>query len=134
MDAATMTKQVADTTELDRDVAQQAIVATLQTLAERINGDEARHLAAQLPIEFQGIVDETASASEEGEPFGFDEFIARVGRRLERDEGDAARAARAVFDAVGASVASGEWGDVLSQLPNEYQPLFSGEDPTDHSG
>jgi uncharacterized protein (DUF2267 family) len=38
-------------TESDTEAA---IDAPLRTLAERINGDEARHLAAQLPVDIAG--------------------------------------------------------------------------------
>lgn len=130
MDAATMTTQVADAGEIERDVAERAIEATLRTLAHRITGPEAHDLASQLPVEFQGPLEEEAAASEQGEQFDADEFLRRVGDEIGSDQETTRRAVQGVFDTIGASITSGEWGDLLSQLPNDYEPLFSGQGPT----
>lgn len=105
----------------DRQVAEQATRATLQTLAERIVGGEATDLAAQLPT---GLADALRTDAE-AEPFGFDEFVARVARRAELDEAHAVRAAQSVMATAARAVTSGEFRDVLAQLPNEYGPLLA---------
>lgn len=134
MDAATMTKKVAESGAIDRDLAERAICSTLSALGARVTGPEAHHLAVQLPAEFQTPLEEAAASTEEGERFGVDEFIRRVGDDMATDQETACRAVQAVLDTVGSGVTKGEWAGVLSQLPNEYDQLFSDDRPSDHNG
>src|SRR5437660_1188791 len=53
--------------------------ATLETLAERIGADEARHVAAQLPRELGQYLQE--SPPERAEPFTYNEFCERIAKR-----------------------------------------------------
>lgn len=90
--------------------------ATLRTLAERIDGGEARDLAAQLPRELRAYA---FAPSETGDRFGLDIFVQRVSGRADVD-GDLAKAGvRAVFDTLREAVTPGEYDDVISQLPAE---------------
>jgi uncharacterized protein (DUF2267 family) len=106
-----------------REEAENATRATLETLAERLRGEEAEHLASQLP---PGIAEhlrhERAGA---GEPLSLEQFFSRVN---ERDPGvDAPTAvyhARVVIEVLQEAVTKGEIDDVRSQLPAEYAPLF----------
>jgi uncharacterized protein (DUF2267 family) len=92
--------------------------ATLATLAERISGGEARDLAAQLPGPLQ---DALLPTKEEAEAFSFDEFVRRVAERSGHvtSESDVIAVMATLRDAV----TPGEFDDVLSQLPNEFQRL-----------
>jgi uncharacterized protein (DUF2267 family) len=81
---------------LDRDGAERATRATLQTLAERIDRGEARALAARLPAELAPWVATTTSA----ERFDVDELVRRVAQREGVDEPTAYGHIRAVFDAL----------------------------------
>ena len=94
--------------------------ATLTTLAERISGGEARDLAAQLPSPLQ---DALLPSEEEAEAFSFDEFVDRVAERSGRDRETAEAAVDAVMATIRDAVTPGEFDDVLSHLPSEFQGL-----------
>ena len=90
--------------------------ATLRTLAERIDGGEARDLAAHLPRELRAYA---FAPSETGHRFGLDIFVQRVGGRADV-EGDLAKTGmRAVFDTLREAVPPGDYDDVIAQLPAE---------------
>src|SRR4051794_20325073 len=120
MDAETFIAIVAEESGVDRERAEQAVRATLQTLGERIDRNEARELASQLPPE---IAPWLATASP-AERFDADEFVRRVAQR----EGGVARAARrdaaAVLDALSRTVSRAEWDDMVAELPSGFAPLF----------
>jgi len=107
--------QMASTEEAVR-----AIRATLQTLSERLAGDEADDLAAQLPQEIGVFL----HREDGGERFSLDEFLRRVADREKVDPPDAAYHARVVIELLGEAVTPGEINDVRAQLPDEYDPLF----------
>ena len=88
--------------------------ATLRTLAERIDGGEARDLATQLPRELRAYV---FAPSETGHRFGLDIFVQRVSGRAEVDGALARAGICAVFDTLREAVTPGEYDDVISQLP-----------------
>ncbi|WP_206601648.1 DUF2267 domain-containing protein [Mycobacterium paraense] len=94
--------------------------ATLTTLAERISGGEARDLAAQLPSPLQ---DALLPTDEEAEAFSFDEFVNRVAERSGRDTEAAEAAVNAVMATIRDAVTEGEFDNLLSQLPTEFQRL-----------
>jgi uncharacterized protein (DUF2267 family) len=59
-----------------REATERTVQSTLQTLAERLPRGEARHILRELPAELTPwIYTET-----DAEPFGIDEFLARVAR------------------------------------------------------
>ena len=64
-----------------------AIIATLETLGERVSGGEANDLAEQLSEELKEPLQQ---AGEDNEEFSLDEFLRRVSER-EDVETDAAR-------------------------------------------
>lgn len=104
-----------------RDSAMRATRATLNTLAERLRGNEPTDLAAQLPGEIgEHLQVEGAGA---GERFGIDEFIRRVGDR-EGTGGDSTHHARVVLGVLSEAVSRGEMKDVRQQLPEEFDKLF----------
>lgn len=100
--------------------SERAVRATLETLAERIIGDEAHDLASQLPAE----LGDALQGGAEAERFGVEEFLGRVATRGELDPSTAQRAAQAVFSVTRTAVTAEEFDDVVAQLPTEYEPLL----------
>jgi uncharacterized protein (DUF2267 family) len=96
--------------------------ATLEALAERLEGHEVEHLAAQLPPELGLYLQLTNE--EKGEGFSLDEFFQRVSRREGVNLVDAEYHARVVLALVAETVSMGEIEDVRSQLPPEFARLF----------
>lgn len=94
--------------------------ATLETLADRLTGGEALDLAAQLPKPLQ---DQLRPRTETAERFGLDEFLRRVCERAGVDESQARNAARAVFTTLREAVTGGEFDDIRSQLPEDFNDL-----------
>ncbi len=102
----------------DAVAAEDAVLATLAALGERLKGGEARDLAAQLPADLADAVQTTGP----GERFDVHEFCRRVAEREERDvtSAIARNHASVVLQVVLESVSSGERDDVIAQLPAEY--------------
>lgn len=100
-----------------------AIHATLSTLSERIFGNEATNLAAQLPQEI-GVY---LIPSELPEVFSMKNFYERVASRERADLPIAIYHARAVMSVVLDAVSPGEIADLRAQLPREYDHLFTYE-------
>jgi uncharacterized protein (DUF2267 family) len=106
--------------------AVRATRATLEALGQRLNRDEAHHLAAQLPSEIGYYLERLDRHSEQ---FGLDEFYDRVtdyeGKGVDKPE--AIHHARSVLSVMTQAVTPGELNDVRAQLPAEFYPLFEGE-------
>ena len=79
MDYAELLQQVQVAGALDRATAEQVIVATVVTLAERMRHDELVRLGARLPNQLQLAV---RAGSPSGQPFDADEFVRRVAERV----------------------------------------------------
>jgi uncharacterized protein (DUF2267 family) len=109
---------VAERAGVDPEHAEELTRAALATLAERITGGEARDLAAQLPVPLQNPL---LSADEEAEAFSLDEFIRRTAQRAGTDRDTADIGVAAVMTTLRESVSSGEFDDVMSQLPQEFR-------------
>lgn len=114
---------VQDRAQLDsRGAAEVATRATLETLAERLAGNEPSNLAAQLP---QGIADGLEQMwAGMGESFDLDEFYQRVSRRENVELSDAAFHSKAVMDVLKEAVSEGEINDIRDQLLPDYAPLL----------
>lgn len=112
-----------------REAAEQATRATLETLAERLGGDEPRGLAARLPAEIGEHLRRPARGME---PFSLQEFYHHVADRSVPgvDRPAAAMHARAVMSAVRDAVGGAALSDIVARLPEEYQPLFTADDLT----
>jgi uncharacterized protein (DUF2267 family) len=121
MDRERFISIVAGATGLDRDGAERATRAVLQTLADHLDRGEARDLADQLPPELAPWV---ARGEREAERFDVDEFLRRVAEREGADVATAERDALAVFAALGQAVSPREISDVLSQLPKDFARLL----------
>lgn len=104
------------------DRALRATRATLNTLAERLYGNEPTDLASQLPGEIgRHLQPDNAGA---GERFGVEEFVRRVAERENAAGNDSRRHARVVLEVLGEAVSKGEMKDVRQQLPGEYDALL----------
>jgi uncharacterized protein (DUF2267 family) len=120
MDHETFIDRVAREAAIDRDAAERAVRATLQTLGERIDRNEARQLAGELPPEIAPWLATTTPA----ERFDADEFLRRVAQRTGGDLAAARRQTAAVLDALAAAVSGEEWDDMVAELPQDFAPLL----------
>ena len=100
--------------------AEKAIRATLETLKERLAGNEPSNLAAQLPPEVAVFVEGEGGR----EAFSVQEFYERVAEKEGTNSGEALKHARAVATVLQTAVTGGELEDVRSQLGNDYEELF----------
>jgi uncharacterized protein (DUF2267 family) len=113
--------------DVPHDQAERAVSATLETLAERISGGEARDLAEQLPPELQDMVDKTADNGPKA--LSAEEFLQRVQAREHVPIGKAREHVRAVFAALRQTVSSEEIADLAAQLPRELEMLLFDDPP-----
>ena len=100
--------------------AVRATYATLRTLSERLYGNEAENLAAQLPPEI-GIYLLVAG---EQETFSLDKFLERAANYEEVDLPESVHHTRAVIATLQEAVTPGEMRNIQAQLPDDYNPLF----------
>jgi uncharacterized protein (DUF2267 family) len=105
--------------ESDED-AQKAIGATLETLRERLAGEEPSDLAAQLPPEIAPFVEGDGGR----ESFSVEEFYEQVARKESSSNDGAIRHARAVATVLQTALTGGELEDIRSQLGNGYEELL----------
>jgi uncharacterized protein (DUF2267 family) len=112
---------VAKQADVDRDTAERATRAALETLRDRLSPGEARDVAELLPPKARAWM-----AKESGrEVFGAGELVRRVASRAEVDEATAERYAHAVFAALGAVLSRDELRDMASELPRDFDPLIA---------
>lgn len=117
-------KHVQSSAQLDsRQAAEQVTYATLETIAERIVGDEASQLAAQLPAELGQYL--RGHEGENGHPFSLQEFYQRVSQKAGVEPVAAAVQARAVFTVLNQAVTAGEFADIKANFSDDYSELFS---------
>ena len=100
--------------------AQEATRATLETLRERLAGNEPSDLAAQLPSEIAPYVEGDGGR----EAFSVQEFYERVGQKEGIESEEAVKHARAVATVLQTAVTGGALEDVRSQVGNDYGDLF----------
>lgn len=103
-------------------IAAGATAATLTTLGERLDEEEAEAIAAQLPEELQGQIlrNRTRTLQE----FSLDEFFHRVAQREGNPLEEAKDHAKVVMQVLAEAVSTGELEDVRSKLPAEFAPLL----------
>lgn len=117
-------KQVQELAQLEsRQTAEQATRATLETIAERILGNEASQLAAQLPAQLGQFL--RGHEGENGHHFPLSEFYQRVAQKAELTPDAVATPVQAVFLVLSQAVTPGEWADVKSNFSEDYQALLS---------
>jgi uncharacterized protein (DUF2267 family) len=113
--------EVKNLAELGSDEdAQKATRATLETLRERLAGEELLDLAAQLPPEIAPYVEGAGGR----ESFSVEEFYERVARKEGVSNDEAIRHARTVATVLQTAVTGGELEDIRSQLGNGYEEIF----------
>ena len=113
--------EVKNLAEIDSDEdVRKAIGATLETLRERLAGEEPSNLAAQLPPGIAPYVEGDGGR----EFFPVEEFYERVAGKEGVGKDEAVRHARAVATVVQTAVTGGELDDVRSQLGDGYKELF----------
>jgi uncharacterized protein (DUF2267 family) len=100
----------------DRSDAEGTTIEVLQELCDRLSGNEARDLLAQLPGELQRAV----IVSPTPLPVDHDTFIANIGRELGISDEDARKRTRAVVSTLREAVSWGEFQDVLEELDPQY--------------
>lgn len=94
--------------------------ATLQTLGERLHGNEAQNLADQLPREI-GLY---LTMKDGKDSFGVDEFLRRVAERESGELPESTYHARVVFSVLKEAATEGALNHVMAQLPDEYNALI----------
>lgn len=116
-------KHVQTIAQLDsKQAAERATSATLETLKERIVGDEASQLAAQLPKELGQYLH--GREGENGGTFGVNDFLQRVSQKAGVDTDTAITHVKAVFAVLKDAVSPGEFADVRVNLSDDYQELL----------
>lgn len=105
--------------------ADRAVKATLETLAERLTGDEAEQLAAQLPGKVAMYMQPSHAGT--NDDFSLDEFFSRVSEREKVSLVEANYHARVVTGLLTEVVTMGEIEDVRAQLPEDFAELFEVE-------
>jgi uncharacterized protein (DUF2267 family) len=120
MDDAELVQQVQVAGALDPATAEQVIVATVVTLAERMNHDELLRLGARLPAELQVAV---RAGSPSWQPFDADEFVRRVAERVGVGPQAVWTRVRAVLGTLEREVA--EMEKVRQRLPREFDALMA---------
>ena len=117
-------KHVQSFAKLDsREEAEKATQITLETLKERIVGDEASQLAAQLPEDLAQYL--RGREGQMGDHFKIEEFYQRICDRGNVEPEIAANYAIAVFAVLKSAVSLGEFSDVKINLSEDYSELFS---------
>jgi uncharacterized protein (DUF2267 family) len=113
---------VARQAEVPYDQAEVLTHATLETLAERVTGGEARDLASELP---KALRQDLRKARDTAESFDRGEFVRRVGVRAGTDAATAGSGASAVLTTLREGVSTGEFKDLVSQLPKDVRELIA---------
>ncbi|MFB2879391.1 DUF2267 domain-containing protein [Floridanema aerugineum] len=108
--------------------AERAVRATLETLKERIVGDEAKDLASQLPAEIGEYL--RGREGENGQAFSLQEFYQKVAEKESVDPVTAATHARAVVSVLNIAVTPGEFADIRANLSPDYLDLLPSANPS----
>ena len=117
--------RVAELLHADRETAQRATEAVLQTLGIRISAGEVEDLEAELPGELRDALERGLAESRAATRMSEPEFVARVAMLEHNDPHDAERQARAVFHALREALSSKEFSDMTEQLSEDYAPLLA---------
>lgn len=103
--------------------AEQATLAVLDLLGQRLSAGESTDLAEQLPSELKAPLDRHTG---EAESFDVDDFLRRLAEQLGRGIGpeEARPQASAVLNTVAQAVSPGELDNLRSQLPAGFGALI----------
>ncbi|GAA2029099.1 hypothetical protein GCM10009720_06180 [Yaniella flava] len=100
--------------------ANDTMIAVLETLAERELDGEHDNFAAQLPKEFGELL--TKGDPKDKDNFDAEEFVRRVGQRLDTTSDQSEKRTQAALSALIESVSDGERVDMLNKLPKDFSP------------
>jgi uncharacterized protein (DUF2267 family) len=123
---AAFIKQLCDRGGMSPSVAEQAAVSVLCAIEQRIFGEEALDLEAQLPQKLTELL-HRCERHESGPPqrkFGRAEMLRMVGEDLGLQPEAAEPVIRAVLDAIRDQVSEGEVEQVMKQLPTDLRDLW----------
>lgn len=101
--------------------AERTLRVVIQALADRLLGDEADDMLAQLPEPLKSEITVTPQA----DPMNPQEFVRRVAGDLGLQEDEARDRVRAVFATLHDAVTEGEWEEVVGQLDRKYSELIA---------
>lgn len=106
-----------------REEAERATIATLETIRDRIVGDEAKDLASQLPAELKQYLH--GREGENGQFFCLEEFVKRVSEKEDVERTHAAIHVRAVFTVLQEAITPGEFADFQANFSENYADMFA---------
>jgi uncharacterized protein (DUF2267 family) len=98
--------------------------AVLETLAERLAGNEAANAAAQLPQGLAAYLDNDRVGTKT--KYSLNEFLKMVSLREGAELPQATHHTRVVMEVLGEAISKGEMDDIKTQLPPEYDAIFAG--------
>jgi len=120
-------KEISKAIGVDRRMAWRALGAVLRALRDRLTGEDAAHLAAQLPLVVRGAFYEQYRPAIQPDPMrSREEFVARVADGLAGGGKpmDPERAIRAVFSIIQRHIAEAETAKVRHALPENIRMLW----------
>lgn len=121
MDYRTFVQRVQEVGEIEApEEAERAIVATLETLGERLEGTHRSHVATQLPGELRPHLEKRPYRG----VFLLPEFYNRVAARADVGRPHAERLSQAVMAVLREAISAGEWRDMSGALSVDYGELL----------
>jgi uncharacterized protein (DUF2267 family) len=105
----------------DQAEAREVTGTVLTALAHRLGVDDAKEVAAQLPVDLQ---DAMTSVTGPAEPFGVDAFLARVAHALSTSTETAKWDASAVLTTLAEAMAEDGLNQLLGRVQSGYAVLF----------
>jgi uncharacterized protein (DUF2267 family) len=106
-----------------REEAERATRATLETLKERIAGDEAEELAKNLPQQLGDYL--RGREGDSGQSFNLQEFIARASKKEKIEPTTAAIHVRAVFAVLQNALSPEIFASLHAYFSHDYEELFA---------
>ncbi len=123
---AAFLKHLCERGGMSPSVAEKAATSVLCAIEQRIFGEEARDLEAQLPQKLTVLL-QRCERHESGPPlrkFGRAEMLNMVGEELGLNPEAVEPVIRAVLDAIRDQVSEGEVDEVMRQLPADLRDLW----------
>ncbi|MBH8566216.1 DUF2267 domain-containing protein [Nostoc sp. CENA67] len=105
-----------------REEAERATRATLETIKERIAGDEANKIAAELPQQLGEYLQ--GQEGDTGESFNLQEFIARTSQKENIEPTTTAIHVRAVFAVLQNAINPKTFASFQAHFTHDYEELF----------
>lgn len=99
-----------------REEAERTLTAVVAVLAERLDRDDRRRLAAHLPDRLKELFPEKAATA----GYGFNEFLSRIERRANVQGYSPKDLALVVTKVLGLGMPMGELPGILQGLPEDY--------------